>query len=90
MWSKSRGSIGEVETFPQLALDKINAALGTSIPCLFLNKTDLDLGHREIPWMDQTRWLNLHDLIPPLFPERPRVKSDKPRTFNIGWGTYTR
>jgi DNA-directed RNA polymerase subunit RPC12/RpoP len=79
----------QVGMFPQTVVDRINAALGASLPHLLLNKNDLERGHREIHRKDHPTRLSLDDLIPLAFPERPRELADKPRTISIGWGTWT-
>lgn len=76
-------------TYPQDVVDRVAAELGTSIPYLLLTKDDLDKGYRPVKEDTLTRHLMLYDLLPIPFPEKPRDRTGKPRTINLGWGVYT-
>jgi DNA-directed RNA polymerase subunit RPC12/RpoP len=79
-----------VEGYPETVQEQIKGTLGTSIPYLLLTRSDLEEGHRDVPFHETKKWLDFSDLIPPIYPYREHEKTDKPRIINMGWGTYTR
>lgn len=76
--------------YPQAVHDRIVQEVGNSIPYLLLNKDDLEKGYRPVQEGTHTRHLAFYDLLPIAFPETPSEPKDKPRTINMGWGTYTK
>jgi len=70
--------------YPQFIQDRLKDELKESIPYLLLNREDLENGYRS----GEDKNLMLDDLLPSLFPETPRVKSEtdsgNPRTIQFG------
>src|SRR5262249_26325456 len=75
--------------YPQPVMDRIKAELGSSIPYVLLDKNDLEKGYRSVQEETLERHLAFYDLLPVPFPEKPRDRTGKPRTINMGWGVYT-
>lgn len=78
----------QVDAFPEDVKDRLSREIGTNIPYLLLDKTDLEAGHRDISQGGPSRPLGFYDLIPVPFPEPSRPATDKPRIINMGWGVY--
>lgn len=90
---RCRGSLAvlaaQVNEYPERVVQRIAAAVGTSVPYLLLTKAELEAGCRKVDDGGHTRWLGLHDLLPVPFPERAREPTEKSRGINMGWGVYT-
>jgi hypothetical protein len=61
-------------------------AFGAGLPHMLLTKQDLETGFRNVGDGQHPRRMRLDDVLPALFPERPREPVDGRRTINMGWG----
>ena len=79
----------QVVEFPEEVRKRIEEGVGSGLPHLLLNKQDLDDGYQFTQRGEERYPLQLIDILPTPYPERPRQSSGQPRTIDTGWGVFT-
>ena len=76
----------QVVEFPEEVRKRIEEGVGSGLPHLLLNKQDLDDGYQFTQRGEERYPLQLIDILPTPYPERPRQSSGQPRTIDTGQG----